>query len=190
MKNFKTILLASLLIGLTACNEGGGGSSTTTAKTAPVNSFLPDDPNQVQDPSTPQPKTVTYYALSRTEAPINGWPTKTYTATGYCAEIDGFTFCWSDGLKTLQWTSNNFTYGPHRYNYFELSSNGANAQTCHGGCQDDFMAAPKFVSNVLLQVLNPAKVQDVFDHGTPGTLNCMLDQGNVNCGSIVFVGAQ
>jgi len=188
MKNFK-ILLFALLLGLTACNETGSGSS---AKSLPVATILPDEDGgtTLPDNSVPQALSVTYYALSRTEAPINGWPTKTYTATGYCAEIQGYTFCWSDGLKTLQWTVNNFTYGPHRYNYFELSSNGANAQTCHGGCQDDFMASPKFVSNLLLQVLDPNKVQDVFDHGTPSTMNCTLEGGNVNCGSIVFVGVQ
>lgn len=187
MKNFKLLLLTFSLLVLSACNDTGG--SSPAAKSAPVNSFLPEDPEGDDGSDIPEARTVTYYALSRTEAPINGWPLKTYTATGYCAEIDAQTFCWSDGNKTLQWTSNNVIYGPHRYNYWGLSSNiNGTPQTCHGGCADDYMAAPVFVTNLLLQTLPAAEVQEVFDHGIAGTLNCTLTNGSLNCGSVVFQG--
>lgn len=189
MKNL--VLIAIILVAFSMCNvgcvEGGGGSS---AKSAPTNEIAPP-----ADPSpglTPGPNTVsvTYYRLSRTEAPVNGWPNKTYTATGYCAEIQGATFCWSDGLKTLQWVSNNFQYGPLTYNYFGLSTSNGNPQTCHGGCADDYMDSPVLVTNQLLNVLSAQDVQNVFDHGTPGSLNCEVNNGNLDCGSVIFAGVQ
>lgn len=186
MKKTMYVFLALAIMTLAACNETG---SAEKAVPAIGNISIPDaGPDQAEPDS--EAMTVTYYSLSRSEAPVNGWINKTYTATGYCAEIQAQTFCWSDGQKVLQWVSNNVQYGPLYYNYWGLSTSNNKPQTCHGGCADDYMKAPVFVTNLLLQTLPAADVQKVFDQGTEHQMSCTLSNGNVTCGSIVFTGVQ
>lgn len=189
-KRMTILSLAWIAYACSGCNGSAGGSSTQAAPVGDVAPIVDPAPGDGNRSAPTGPVTVTYYALSRTEAPINGWPSKTYTATGYCAEIEGMTFCWSDGLKTLQWTSNNFQYGPHRYNYFGLSTSNGNPQTCHGGCTDDYLQAPALVTNQLLNVLDAQMVQDVFDHGTEQTMTCNVVDDTLDCGSVIFQAVQ
>lgn len=184
MKKFLVLILASVF--LSACGDVSGSPA---AKSIPSGDqpAVPD----VQEP-LPEQMTVTAYSLTRTAAPVNGWPLKTYTATGSCALINNKTFCWSDGLKILEWVSNNFHYGPLKYNYFLIStslpSNGP--QTCNGGCADDFFETPKIITTTFLNVVGSSEVQKVFNQGTPQTLNCTLENNDLNCGSITFSGVQ
>lgn len=183
MKKFLVLILASVF--LTSCGSDSGNPSN--AKSAPTSPSVPD----VQEP-LPEQMTVTYYSLSRTESPVSGWVNKTYTATGNCALVNNKTFCWSDGLKVLQWEYNNSFYGPLKYNYFRTSTNSPNTnpQTCNGGCQDDYFSTPKLMTQSFLNVVGSSEVQKIFSQGTPQTLNCTLENNDLNCGSVTFSGAQ
>ena len=188
MKTTRIIFLFSLLLTLAACNGGdSGGGQAASPKSTPVpGSTLTPEPEQpaVED------VTVTYYSLSRTEAPIAGWTQKTYTATGYCAEIQEKTFCWSDGLKTLTWVSNNITFGPYRANYFMIATSNGKPNPCDGGCSDDYMQNPREITTYLLQYIAQEKIQEVFDYGTENQMSCILTQGTMTCGDLVFTGLQ
>jgi hypothetical protein len=176
--------LASIAFSILSACAPDSGSGTVFTPTAPP--VAPPIPTQPAGPGTIP---VNYKALIRTEAPVNGWPNKTYTAVGYCATINSSTFCWSDGLKTLTWTSNNFTYGPLYYNYWEVhTGSGGLAESCHGGCVDDFMTAPVLVTPQLLQRIPAQKIQDVFDQGGGGSLNCTVNGSTYDCGSVTFLG--
>lgn len=177
------LLLAIFLFLTSGCAPGGGGGAAVQfTPVAPIDPGLPIDPNN------PASVSVTYYALSRIEAPVNGWPNKTYTATGYCATIASSTYCWSDGLKTLTWTSNNFTYGPLYYNYWEVSTSNGNPQSCHGGCADDYLATVHLVTTQLAVYVTAPKIYDIFTLGTPATLTCLRVNNDLNCGSVTFPG--
>lgn len=189
----KTTMIAFLMLSLmtlSACNGGGDGASEQASpKAVPKSDGTPTlNPDQ-ENPAT-EAINVTYYSLSRTEAPVSGWLNKTYTATGYCAEILEKTYCWSDGLKILQWTYNNFQYGPLKYNYFEAHTSGGRAQTCYGGCVDDYMESPKLITAQLLQVIPAEDIQNVFDHGDQNQMSCTLNETTMTCGSLVFTGVQ
>ncbi len=175
------LILAIFLFLTSGCAPGGSGGAAAK--------FTPTDPAPpVIDPNNPAAVSVTYYALSRTEAPVNGWPNKPYTATGYCATIASLTYCWSDGLKTLTWVSNNITYGPLYYNYWNLSTSNGNPQTCHGGCADDYLSTPHIVTVPLSAYVSAPEVFDIFTTGTPTTIACLRVNNDLNCGSVTFPG--
>lgn len=183
MKTTMIIFLLLSLMSLTACNEGGGSGEQSaapkTATPAPTLTPVPSEP-------TDETVMVTYYSLSRTEAPVAGWTQKTYTATGYCTEIQEKTFCWSDGLKILQWVDNNVQYGPLKYNFWGLSTSNNKPQTCDGGCADDYMQSPKLITAQLLQLIPAEDIQYMFDHGTQNQMSCTVSQTTATCGSLTF----
>ena len=133
-------------------------------------------PPQAAQPEVITPKTVTLsvFTLSKTAAPVNGWPTKTYTAKASCVMFNGQSFCWDDGLKTLMWSQNNFTYGPFMYSYFGQSAQGP----CSGGCTDDADTSPK--------VMSGQAVNDIFNLGVRADVECTETDGHLDCGTFTI----
>lgn len=182
MKNFKLIVYTALVLSTAACAPGGGGSSTAPeariAEPIPADLFAPVVPPDAPVLATPS---LTYYRLSKTVAPINGWATKTYTATGYCVVYLTNTYCWDDGVKTLQWSSNNNHYGPYTYTYFGMQGNASNWGPCSGACGADLMPAPRIISATLENNIGTVNIQNVFTHGTAVPVSCTETNGVLNC---------
>lgn len=167
------VLMAVMMVG---CGKGGAGDSSSKAADG-----APTGPNLVETPSA---ISLTYYGLSFTEAPIAGWVLKTYTATGYCAQYLGKTYCWDDGIKTLQWVdlSGNH-YGPYTYSFWGAM---AGPSSCHGACSADLMSTPQYVNSTLQTFLTTTKINNVLTGGTPTTLTCMATSTQVDCGSFII----
>ena len=191
MKNFKLIVYTALILTTAACAPGGGSSTAIPeariVDQTPADLLAPSVPPDAPVIATPA---LTYYRLSKTVAPINGWTTKTYTATASCVEYLTKTYCWDDGIKTLQWSSNNNHYGPYYYTYFGLLTkpNGTPG-VCNGACTSDYMPAPRFISQAVesnigvtgggmtgAQVINA-----VFTQGTAVPVSCTETDGVLNC---------
>lgn len=186
---------------LAACGQGSGGSGpaavvdgdTTIAPVVPVDPSYLAPGTVLSSPSNPEPGatpvTVTYYSKTKTSAPISSWSTKTFTATGSCVNYNSYIFCWDDGIKTLQWTSNGHTYGPYTYTYWGIKGT---LGSCYGGCTGDLMTQPRVLSNSLIAQLNISAndtgntVNGVFTTGTPKTVNCSLLNGVLNCVDFVL----
>lgn len=181
----KYVPLAAFVVMATflACSNVGcidnGGSSPAQSRVA--------DPISDETPTVPTPTPtatiqLTYYALTMTEAPVNGWPTRTYTATGSCVVYLTKTYCWDDGIKTLHWVYNNSEYGPYRYTYWRrTASNGS----CHGGCTTDLFLTPRFISVTLNNTLS-ANISAVFSSGVAKTVSCVESSTTVSCGDFVI----
>lgn len=194
------LFLLLAIVSLTACKSGGGAQAVTFIDTPPPASATPDDPQvppqdpPVQDPVTqPQTVSLTYYTLARTDAPVSGFVNKTYTATGACAVIDSKTFCWDDGVQTVDFTQNNFRYGPLTYTYFGLSdsNNSSGFSKCSGGCVVDFMLDPTLITNAIEVNITDAVIQNVFDNGVSHQATCTQTDNVIDCGDYQFdLGAQ
>lgn len=174
MKNIFTLLT---VLSMAACN-GGGGGATETAKLPNIEQ--PGAPDQPADPGNPPENvTLTTYTLSLTEAPVNGWVNKTYTATGTCTQYNAKTYCWDDGVQIIDFTSNNFRYGPYTYTFFRLQSGPAN---CYGACVDDLLVQPTLIEGNVEAAINVATVSNVLANGTPETANCTKTGNTIDCG--------
>lgn len=188
--NYITFQTLVVLVCLTAgCGkEGVLPTDPTVAAQAPANNTVTAP--QVIPPvvDTGVDVSITVYAKTASEAPVNGWATKTYTATAYCAQYSGSTYCWDDGVKTLQWTNNNFTYGPYKYTYFNLSKNATGWTISHGGLQADLMAIPTLIDNTLVVNMTYAlsTVNAVLSTGSATTYDCVDTDGIVDCGNFVI----
>lgn len=187
-------LILVLMIAIIASCKVGPASPTSAdpvsvkdpavAPTEPINPIA--TPTPIPTPTaTPGPHIVdiTVYALARTEAPVNGWPTKIYTAIGYCTQYLSQVYCWDDGLKTLIWVFNNFTYGPYTYSYWGAYTGGFH---CHGGCPDDAMTAPIALDISYVTNLTQTAINLVLSTGIATTMTCTEINGNLNCGSFTL----
>jgi len=133
------------------------------------------------------PVTITLYSKSKSEAPVAGWPTKTYTATGSCFVYAAKTYCFDDGLKVLSWSSGGNNYGPYGYTYFGVGRFGANMLTFngHGSLNLDEMPQSKvraisfaMESNMLVASAT------VLTTGSASQVSCMDDgAGQLDCGT-------
>jgi predicted small lipoprotein YifL len=183
MKNqIKSLTALIMVLVLSACeipkavtDAAPVDSSNPTVKTDPVQQPKVETP---VDPEAPVPVKVslTYFSLSKTVAPVNGWVTKTYTATGSCVIYLTQTYCFDDGIKTLTWVSNNFTYGPYTYTYWQNGNN----QPCNGGCLVDTFATP--VVGGLVQT----EVNKVFNLGVSHAVECDETDSKLDCGDFVI----
>lgn len=161
----------------------GCGQATPTDKVPDTGRVA--DPS-IGTPAAPVGLNVTYYKLARTEAPIGGWPTKTYTATGYCVQYVSRTYCWDDGIKTVNIPPAfvyNYTFwgfhgtGPSSWNY------------CHGGCGTDVLTSPTYVNAVLNTNINSnsqSTVSAVLNTGIPKTVSCFDDGSTLSCGDFTI----
>lgn len=176
------LILATCLI--SACGSGGGSG----AQSQDPNSA----PNVIGGGSGGGATTqnVTMFQKSFTEAPVSGWPLKTYTSNGYCAQVNTKTYCWDDGVKTMQWTSSSVTYGPFTYSYFGVMPNPVNGSpmSCHGGCSGDYVFTPVIPDIGLTNVVGTA-IGDMLAHGAQSTVSCNIVGHDLNCGTFTLVGA-
>lgn len=191
MDQFTRTFFATLaVIALAACESGTSASDTPVEVTTPTVDII--DPIGVVPDPAPGDVTVsvTYYRLSRTEAPVSGWSTKTYTASGYCTQIATQTYCWDDGLKTLvAWTDlHNNHYGPFYYDYWELQNSSGVPHTCHGACANDYMSSPVLVDSSMASALPAQNVSAVFASGVPTTVTCTKVGTTVTCGNLSLTG--
>lgn len=180
MKTQLQVLVLILgLIGIIGCETGGAGAGAA----AKPGMDLTPTPTPGGPTPTPIVTNVTYYSLDRTEAPVNGWPLKTYTATGYCAVYQTKTYCWDDGVKTIPaWSFNNFFYGPYTYSYWERGGSGGAWSFCHGGCVQDPLTLPVYTSNTVVGYLSTTAINLVFSSGTPHQVTCTESNGQLTCG--------
>lgn len=193
----KTLLLILSALYLTACAGSGSGGASVQTKVDDIPADLVVPP---VDPSAPVLATpsLTYYKLSKTIAPVNGWTNKTVTLTASCIVYTGKTYCWDDGVKTIaSWVYNNHTYGPYTYTYFGLAQRTNGGTTiCFGGCSSDFMPAPRVISTTLQTNIGSAAtgsnpgggnisgasvINEVFTSGAALNVNCSEQDGQLNC---------
>lgn len=181
-----SLIMISLAVMLVGCAGGSGSSPTIAAVTSqnpedviPSDLIAPDvDPSASIDATA----TLTYYKLSRTEAPITNWASKVYTATGFCVVYNSHTYCWDDGVKTVS-IPPSYTF---KYTYFGLQGTAQNWNHCYGGCSSDLMPLPRFISSTLQNNITPAVINAVFTNGTPKTVSCTESSGVLNCGDFVI----
>lgn len=176
--------LVSMCLLVSACGGGSGGGD------APAFAPNPSQPGNVQQPGPGggnQTQDITVYQRSKTEAPVNGWPTKQYTSTGSCAQVNSKTYCWDDGVKTLQWSSNSVNYGPFTYSFFGVMPLGQSISSCHGGCIGDLVVNPTEVDQQLNNVIG-VTVTDVLTHGVPTTVTCNVLGSDLDCASFNLIG--
>lgn len=185
----KTLGMILAIACLTACHESTSGSSNPQTETPAIETPAIETPvdqppandNVVDNPSVGSiAVSVTYYAKSFTEAPINGWINKTYTSEGYCLTYRAKDYCWDDGVHTIDFTVNNFRYGPSTYTYWGMKQG---MHICHGDCNPDAMTEPMEVDQYLKGNLGNSKVDAVFSSGTASTVTCQDDGPTLDCGS-------
>ncbi len=180
----KTILILISALMFTACSGGGGGSNSASEAPRIVQPGSGDqgNGNPVTDP--PEAVSITYYKRSRTDAPINGWINKTYTAVGSCLQYELKTYCWDDGIQTIDFTANQFHYGPYTYNYWNLqrAPNG-NYQSCSGGCLNSYMQSPTMITQTLLQAIPQQNITQILSTGTAVQVVCTKQNQVLSCGS-------
>ncbi len=164
-----------VLVLLTACQVPNVSTApdTNTEIADPV-AKTPSTPDPVEpDPVTPSTVSLTYYTLSKTEAPVNGWPTKMITTVASCVIYLTQTYCWDDGLKSMTWVSQGHTYGPYTYTYWDNEGNGP----CTGGCTQDNYAEPTLATG-----LTPSEVNKVFNLGVAHPVECDETDTGLTCG--------
>lgn len=131
-------------------------------------------------PSGPVTVTLTVYSDTDTIAPISGWPTKTYTVTGYCVDYLAVTYCWDDGMKTLQWTSGGNSYGPYTYAYFNVNRRIDNSLgSSNGGMYSDALVAPTIVNTHVLNLMQAGGLNPVVVN--PVNVDCSVNDNIVTC---------
>lgn len=196
--NSNLLILVSALF-LTACagSGGKGAGSDATVVTPPVTTTppvtvapvtpdpttaLPSDPSIPVSPVVTNNIPLTYYKLSRTEAPIGGWSAKTYTATGSCVTYLTKDYCWDDGVKNVVIPG----VGTFTYNYWEFQGDNSSWGPCHGACTNSLMASPRYISPTLRTNITAAKINAVFSTGASKNVTCTESSGLLNCVDFVI----
>lgn len=185
----KYLICLLFSISLLGCKGGGGTPATDSAKLPGVVS--PEIPEPIVAPVVPpgpvvENVTLTTYSLSLTESPVNGWVTKTYTAVGTCTQYEAKTYCWDDGTQTIDFTSNNFRYGPYTYSFFRLTQVNGSPANCYGGCGIDILTQPTLIEGNVEATINVATVTNVLAHGTPEVANCTKTDNTIDCGDFIL----
>lgn len=180
-----TTIIMILLTGLLSGCGSGGGSPAAQLNSDPASSPA------FNGGTGATAQNVTLFQKSFTEAPVSGWPLKTYTSKGYCAQVNAKTYCWDDGVKMMQWTSSSVTYGPFTYSYFGVMPNPVNGSpmSCHGGCSGDYVFTPVIPDIGLTNVVGTA-IGDMLAHGAQSTVSCNIVGHDLDCGTFTLVGAQ
>jgi hypothetical protein len=197
----KLILLA--LIPMMGCLDSGGGSSPaptarteTPAPTQPVVDPITQQPIVqppgapaapvvvptptpiVQTPAGPTVATVavTLYQAARTEAPVNGWPTKTYTAQATCFQYLSKIYCADDGVKTVTIPG----LGPFTYTYFGIMTSGASFGICSGGCTNSHFLSMRLLTSSLMIAIG-TQVNQILNSGAATQISCSDDGATLSC---------
>jgi hypothetical protein len=185
-------LIIAIVLFLIGCGGSGGGDAAKTVEApgsgSPLDPGLsPVVPAPVVTPPAPTVVNLTYYSLAKTVAPVSGWPTKQYTAVGSCATFESKTYCWDDGLKSLSWSSGGNNYGPYTYAYWSTMDTGTHPLNCSGACSNSYFTAAKFIDVVLEPMLTTLAINQVLSTGTPTTVSCLKDNGQLDCGGLTVV---
>lgn len=176
-----TILIDALTLVVCAIAVSGCGQelavSAPTPNPTPVETPAVVAATPTASPTaspTPAPISVTYYSKGHTVTPNAGQPTKTYTATGYCTVISTKTFCWDDGIHTINYPG--FPPVTGYYTYWGLS--------CNGTCTTDAALAPVLTDMTFInQIMTGVSINSVLTTGTPTTVSCSNNSGVYDCGS-------
>ena len=170
-----TILIDALTLFVCAMAASGCGQETLPSVRAP-------DPSATTAPSvivvataTPTPippptVSITYYSLAQTRTPNSmAYPTKHYTATGYCLAYGGKTYCWDDGVQIIDYGGGTIGY----YSYWELVVE--NLTTTQTPVTSPFLVNQAFTNNILPGGGSVAAV----NAGTSTTVSCTDDGAGV-----------
>lgn len=190
------IIVAILGLINSGCAQSGGGDPLAKSATPALPDLVgqptptPDPGLSVQPTPTPvpqaQPVALTYYKLTKTTAPVNGWASKTVTMTGACVDYNSSRYCWDDGVHTLNpWVVNNYTYGPFSFSYFGTDGT---VHACNGDCIGDVMTTPRILSVHLANVVSTTAqdtgntVNEIMATGSATQVSCTIDANNLlNC---------
>lgn len=200
MKNTKTLGMIGLTLIASACGDvnasippGAVTVSQPQSVSAPASDPTqipaePARPSIAVDPapaSTPVSASIALrtYSVTETEAPINGWVNKTFTATGTCVQYQSKTYCWDDGVQTIPaWTVNNFTYPAAGNTYFGLSlPTPTHIGLCTNSCVTDAMAAPRIVAGAIATNIPAATIAHIFTIGVAKDVECTESNGILDC---------
>lgn len=173
------------VLSLTACQSPGTTSKSGSTQVATTASNLTNvTVPAVATADVSDTFSVTYYKLSATVAPLGSYPTQTYTGTGYCVVYKSSTYCWDDGVKTLQFTVSGTVHGPYTYTYWSLgpTSIGNGWGQCSGGCTGDIMTSPLYMStDVNNNLPSSVSATKVLTTGTAVVNTCTEDNQVLNC---------
>lgn len=181
----KNVYIIFCIIFLSACS-GSPGSTPASVNLAgfqpPV--VTPAAAPVVQNQVAEQQKiSVTFFTLTKTVAPINGWPYKTVTYSGSCLIYLNKTYCWDDGTKTIAaWSYNNNLYQAESFNFWGLTVSNSSWGPCSGGCGASYMAQPKVIASSLAINISPDAIKDVFNLGASNQASCSENDGVLDCG--------
>lgn len=182
MKNFKLGIMA---LTLSACQQAVEAPATLRADTAGPAAEAPADSGS--DQSQPTTVQLTYFRRVKSDAPISGWITHTYTAVGSCVVYLTKTYCWDDGLQTLQsWSANSNHYGPFAYTYFGLGGTPSAYGPCAGGCSSDLLSSPRHIGVTLAANIPAQEITDIFNLGTPVAVTCTETDDALSCGDFTI----
>lgn len=154
----------------------------TQAPATPVEASIPSSTKDDMDPALPV-VSVTYHQRTATRVPSPTlYPSRSYTATGFCAIYLARTYCWDDGTKTV------ITGFTGYYSYWGLFFNGHGGLSLGNTYSDDVMAAPRVVAGAVASNINSVSLGTVASvlTGTSTTLECTDNAGVVDCGDFVI----
>lgn len=179
-------------------NEGCAPTSSPTAKAQAADPAIsqPADPAAATPTPTPSPTAtpqptatpvptatpiaLTYYSLSETVNNANNTG-HSYTVVGSCVNYLTKVYCWDDGVKTIDFTVNNFRYGPYTYTYWGLMLQNGHLALCNGGCGVDAATSPIVMSASVIADVTQNAVNTVFNTGTSHQVSCTLSGQLLNC---------
>lgn len=181
----KNLYITFCIIFLSACS--GGGQSASPAS---VGGFTPAVIKPIAPPeavvSVPEENKVSviYYSVTKTVAPISGWPTKALTYTGSCMIYLSKTYCWDDGVKTIpSWRSNNYTYEAESFDFWGVAGTDSTWGPCSGGCLGNLMVQPREIASSLALNISAEQVKEVFNLGTSNEVSCVESDAGLDCGT-------
>ena len=174
-----TILMLTSLVALTACGQApsalsqivqakAGSPAPQASGVAPQASPMPS--------AAASPFPLTYFAATAILAPQAEWPTKTYTAVGYCIIYLSKTYCWDDGMHKT--TIPNFD---GQYSYFNMNWDGRMYALANGGMESDFMTEPKIIAGGVAINIKPGIVNLVLTTGTAHEVLCSIEVSILDC---------
>jgi hypothetical protein len=195
-----TILNLINTVAIVICATACGQAPATSATSLEATNIAPSADPISQPVSSPNPVaspvSVTYYSLTTSPAPVNGYSFDHVTLTGSCVVYDSNTYCWDNGAQEISVTANHTTTN-YFYTYWAMgkANSLSNYGPCYGGCTIDVMSAPTMIdqglgTNIATSVQDnygtQSTINQVLTTGTPSTVTCTDDAGVLTCGQFVI----
>lgn len=156
--------------------------SSDSVATVVVSASPSPSPSPSSSPSS-TPVSLTVY--QRTVTNFISGSRQTYTVTGYCTEIKTSTYCWDDGMKSIELKDGNYDLGLVTYTYWGASQTSAIhtevSYSCNGGCYNDVMSSPTLIGYDFLMQKGQSYVDQVFDSGISNIVSCTELSGVITC---------